>query len=67
MPNRYYIPNILESWKWPCRVNPHYLEVKAASAAWLRVSRPSVPKLNMPLIVATPVQAEASCTTQLLH
>ena len=35
MPNRYYIPNTLENWKWPRRLNPHHLEVKEASAAWV--------------------------------
>ena len=34
MSERYYIPNTLENWKWPRRLNPHYLEVKAAFAAW---------------------------------
>jgi hypothetical protein len=29
----YYIPDTLENWKWPSRLNPHHLEVKAASAA----------------------------------
>ncbi|KAI0297896.1 isoprenoid synthase domain-containing protein, partial [Russula brevipes] len=33
---RYYIPNTLESWKWPRRLNPYYLEVKEESAAWAR-------------------------------
>ncbi|KAI0291779.1 terpenoid synthase [Multifurca ochricompacta] len=32
----FYIPNVLENWKWPRRINPHYLEVKAESAAWVR-------------------------------
>ena len=36
MSDRYYIPNTLENWKWPRYVNPHYLEVKASSAAWAR-------------------------------
>ncbi|KAI0284093.1 terpenoid synthase [Russula brevipes] len=33
---RYYIPNTLENWKWPRRLNPYYLEVKEESAAWAR-------------------------------
>jgi len=44
MPNKYHIPNTLESWKWPCRINPHYLEVNAASAAWLRSFEAFSPK-----------------------
>jgi hypothetical protein len=36
MTNRYYIPNNLESWKWPRHLNPYYPEVKAESAAWAR-------------------------------
>ena len=33
---RYYLPNTLKNWKWPRRLNPHYLEVKADSAVWAR-------------------------------
>lgn len=29
------LPNMLANWKWPRRINPHYEEVKRASAAWL--------------------------------
>lgn len=29
------LPNMLANWKWPRRINPHYDEVKQASAAWL--------------------------------
>jgi len=29
------LPNMLATWKWPRRINPHYGEVKQASAAWL--------------------------------
>jgi len=36
MSNKYYIPDILENWKWPRVINPHFQEVKAASAAWAR-------------------------------
>jgi hypothetical protein len=36
MSNRYCIPNNLDNWKWPRHLNPHYPEVKAASAAWAR-------------------------------
>ncbi|KAI0292481.1 terpenoid synthase [Multifurca ochricompacta] len=36
MSNGYYIPNILENWKWPRRLNPHYIDVKEASSAWFR-------------------------------
>lgn len=34
--NRYRIPDNLTNWKWPRHLNPHYPEVKAASAAWAR-------------------------------
>lgn len=34
--NRYRIPDNLTNWKWPRHLNPYYLEVKAASAAWAR-------------------------------
>lgn len=33
-PQRFYIPNCLEYWPWPRHINPHYQEVKKASAAW---------------------------------
>jgi len=36
MSNRYRIPDNLTNWKWPRHLNPHYPEVKAASAAWAR-------------------------------
>jgi Delta6-protoilludene synthase len=36
MSNRYCIPDNLTNWKWPRHLNPHYPEVKAASAAWAR-------------------------------
>jgi hypothetical protein len=36
MSNRYYLPNTLKNWKWPRRLNPHYLEVKEDSEAWAR-------------------------------
>jgi hypothetical protein len=38
MSSRYYIPNTLENWKWPRRLNPHYPEVKALaeSVGWIR-------------------------------
>ena len=36
MSNRYRIPDNLTDWKWPRHLNPHYPEVKAASAAWAR-------------------------------
>src|SRR6266702_4208482 len=36
MPERYYIPNNLDKWKWPRHINLHYAEVNAASAAWAR-------------------------------
>ena len=29
------LPDTLAGWPWPRRINPHYAEVKAASAAWL--------------------------------
>ncbi|KAI0284087.1 terpenoid synthase [Russula brevipes] len=37
MSNRYYMPDLLESWRWTHRhLNPHYQEVKEESAAWAR-------------------------------
>ncbi len=36
MPERYYIPSNLDGWKWSRQINPHYAEVKAESAAWVR-------------------------------
>ncbi|KAI0292682.1 terpenoid synthase [Multifurca ochricompacta] len=36
MSNTFYIPDVLQNWKWPRRINPHYLEVKAEAAAWMR-------------------------------
>jgi len=36
MTNKYRIPDNLTNWKWPRHLNPHYTEVKAASAAWAR-------------------------------
>ncbi|KAK0220872.1 terpenoid synthase [Armillaria nabsnona] len=30
------LPDTLVYWPWPRRINPHYEEVKAASAAWFR-------------------------------
>ena len=33
---RYYLPNTLKNWKWPRRLNPHYLEVKADSTTRAR-------------------------------
>lgn len=36
MPEKFFIPNCLENWKWPRHLNPHYPEVKAESAAWVR-------------------------------
>jgi hypothetical protein len=44
MSNRYYIPNNLDNWKWPRHLNPHYPEVKAASAAWARSFGAFTPK-----------------------
>lgn len=39
-----YIPDCLSDWKWPRHLNPHYLEVKEASAAWLRSFKAFSPK-----------------------
>ncbi|KAI9457980.1 terpenoid synthase [Lactarius psammicola] len=44
MPERYYIPNTLENWKWPRRINPHHSEVQPATAAWMRSFRAFSPK-----------------------
>lgn len=35
MSDGYSIPDTLENWKWPRHLNPRYLDVKAASAAWV--------------------------------
>jgi hypothetical protein len=44
MAERYYIPKNLEKWKWPRRINPHYSEVRADSAAWIRSLKAFSPK-----------------------
>jgi Delta6-protoilludene synthase len=44
MPERYYIPNNLDQWKWPRHINPHYAEVKAESAAWAKSFEAFSPK-----------------------
>ena len=67
MSNRYYMPDTLESWKWPRPLDPHYIEVKAASKAWLRSFEAFGPRAQHALIVATWVQAEVSCVVQLLY
>ncbi|KAI0290412.1 terpenoid synthase [Multifurca ochricompacta] len=46
MSNTFYIPNVLENWKWPRRINPHYLEVKAETAAWMRSFGAFSPKVQ---------------------
>ncbi|EMD35700.1 terpene cyclase, partial [Gelatoporia subvermispora B] len=33
---KFRLPETLEGWPWPRRINPHYEEVKAESAAWFR-------------------------------
>ncbi|KAI0290411.1 isoprenoid synthase domain-containing protein [Multifurca ochricompacta] len=53
MSNTFHIPNVLENWKWPRRINPHYLEVKAETAAWMRSFGASAPKSRRPMIFAT--------------
>jgi hypothetical protein len=32
----YYIPKMLESWKWPRHINPHHDEVRAEASAWIK-------------------------------
>ncbi|KAI0293873.1 terpenoid synthase [Multifurca ochricompacta] len=44
MPTRYHIPNTLETWKWPRQLNPHYIDVKEVSSAWLRSFQAFSPK-----------------------
>ncbi|KAL7282972.1 terpenoid synthase [Trametes coccinea BRFM310] len=68
------LPDTLRSWPWPRNVNPHYVEVSAASAAWLesfKVFRPKAQaafnKCNFGLLasmaypLATPEQLRAGC------
>lgn len=42
--NSFRLPDTLATWPWPRRVNPHYAEVKAASAAWLESFHAFSPK-----------------------
>ncbi|KAI0292657.1 isoprenoid synthase domain-containing protein [Multifurca ochricompacta] len=46
MSNTFYIPDVLENWKWPRRINPHYLEVKAETAAWMKSFGAFSPKVQ---------------------
>ncbi|KAI0294469.1 terpenoid synthase [Multifurca ochricompacta] len=46
MSNTFYIPNVYENWKWSRRINPHYLEVKAETAAWIRSFGAFSPKVQ---------------------
>ncbi|KAI0293867.1 terpenoid synthase [Multifurca ochricompacta] len=36
MSNKYYLPDTLKNWKWPRQISPDHVEVRAASAEWLR-------------------------------
>jgi len=33
---QYFLPNVLETWPWPHRLNQYYPEVDPESAAWTR-------------------------------
>ncbi|KAI0290408.1 terpenoid synthase [Multifurca ochricompacta] len=46
MSNTFYIPNVLENWKWPRRINPHHPAVKAEIAAWVRSFGAFSPKVQ---------------------
>lgn len=39
-----FIPNTLETWPWPRRLNQHYPEVNAESSAWITNFRAFGPK-----------------------
>ena len=36
MPERYYLPKTLETWRWPRRINLHHNEVNAETNAWIK-------------------------------
>ena len=31
----FHLPNFLDNWPWPRRINPHYDEVKLEGCTWL--------------------------------
>nr|QJQ03973.1 Pro1 [Armillaria gallica] len=39
MSQRIFLPDTLANWQWPRHLNPHYAEVKKASAAWAKSFR----------------------------
>jgi len=41
---KYFIPNTLETWAWPRRLNQYYPEVNAESSAWITNFRAFSPK-----------------------
>ncbi len=41
MSQRIFLPDTLANWQWPRHLNPHYAEVKKASAAWAKSFRVS--------------------------
>jgi len=43
-PTQYKLPIPLANWPWQRRLNPHYLEVKAESDAWVQSFHPFEPK-----------------------
>lgn len=43
-PNQYKLPIPLANWPWQRRLNPHYVEVKAESDAWVQSFNPFEPK-----------------------
>ncbi|ETW81359.1 hypothetical protein HETIRDRAFT_51706 [Heterobasidion irregulare TC 32-1] len=44
MTTKIYLPDTLAHWRWPRRINPHYLEVKEEAAAWIASFRVFSPK-----------------------
>ncbi|KAF8266735.1 terpenoid synthase [Lactarius quietus] len=44
MPEGYYIPKVLENWKWPRIINPHRHEAQEATEPWVRHFEEFTPK-----------------------
>ena len=39
-----YIPDTMDEWPWPRKMNPYYLQVTAESDAWLKTFKPFTPE-----------------------
>ena len=39
-----YIPDTMDAWPWPRKMNPYYLQVTAESDAWLKSLKPFTPE-----------------------